>query len=72
MLRRPVWLQINVKTLTGKTVVLDKMYESDTIEWVKLRIQDEEGKAACTFHTRLDEQGRQERISHSIAKRCSS
>merc|ERR1712142_774322 len=36
-------MEIFVKTLTGKTITLDTVERSDTIENVKQRIQDKEG-----------------------------
>lgn len=35
-------MQIFIKTLTGKTITLD-VNSSDTIEQIKLKIQDKEG-----------------------------
>ncbi len=32
-------LQVFVKTLTGRTITLCDLYESDDVEWVKERIQ---------------------------------
>ena len=36
-------MQVFVKTLTGKTITLDACAASDTIDDVKVKIQDKEG-----------------------------